>query len=298
MIELHSRASNVRGTRMGKQGHHPLDGQTGLQRLFELQRRYNGLYASYLRRQVNRTLDPNDKENAAWLDEEWKVIHYFGVGADALRVIVAALTDNLRDVPGSILDFPCGSGRVTRHLRAFFPDSRLVACDLYDYHVRFCVDELGAEGVISKENFDEIEFEPGFDLIFCGSLLTHLPEDLFRSALRLISRSLTDRGIAIVTLHGRHSEFIQKHRWKYIDDSLYAAVESTLGETGFGYADYDNDFRSKFNRQARYGLTLCRPHWTLGAAEEDYGIRVLGYTERGWDDHHDVLVIGRPSINE
>jgi SAM-dependent methyltransferase len=275
-----------------------LDGQSALNRLFELQCRYSELYASYLAGQVSRTLDPNDKENTAWLDAEWKFIHYFTVGADALRVIVAALVGNLRDVPDSILDFPCGSGRVTRHLRAFFPASRLVACDLYDYHVRFCVDHLGAEGVVSKENFDEIDFAQQFDLIFCASLLTHLPEDLFYSALRLISRSLNDGGIAIVTLHGRHSEFIQKHRWKYLDDSLYGVIESTLGDTGFGYVDYDRDFRAKFDRQARYGLTLCRPHWTLQAVEEDYGIRVLGYTERGWDDHHDVLVIGKPGIND
>jgi hypothetical protein len=48
-------------------------------------RRYSELYAAYLTGQVNRTLDPNDKENAAWLDEEWKLVHYFTVGADALR---------------------------------------------------------------------------------------------------------------------------------------------------------------------------------------------------------------------
>ena len=280
----------------GPAGNHPLDGQSALQRLFELQRRYSQLHISYLVKQVNRTLDPADKENTFQHESEYH--HYFSAGADALRLIVAALTAHLRDVPSSILDFPCGSGRVTRHLRAFFPDSRIVACDLYDYHVKFCIDELGAEGVISKENFDEIVFEPGFDLIFCGSLLTHLPEDLFRSALGLISRSLTDRGIAIVTLHGRRSEFIQKHKWKYIDDSLYKVIESTLGETGFGYVDYNDDFRSKFNRQARYGVNVIRPHWAMKLVEADDKTRVLGYIERGWDNHQDVLVIGRPSINE
>jgi len=67
-----------------------LDGQTGLKRLFELQRRYNGLYASYLSGQVNRTLDPADKENT--FRQEWEYDHYFSAGADALRLIVAALT--------------------------------------------------------------------------------------------------------------------------------------------------------------------------------------------------------------
>jgi hypothetical protein len=129
-------------------------------------------------------------------------------------------------------------------------------------------------------------------------LLTHLPEELFRSALRLISRSLADRGIAIVTLHGRHSEFIQKRRWKYIDDNLFAVIASTLAETGFGYVDYDHDFRSNFDRQARYGVNVIRPHWAMKLVEADHQTRVLGYVERGWDNHQDVLVIGRPSINE
>ena len=111
--------------------------------------------------------------HARWTDEE-----------DILMQFVAALTDNLRDVPGSILDFPCGSGRVTRHLRAFFPDSRLVACDLsaspyidlagarmlHDLHdelasrhVTFCIvgahaqlrDLLRAEGLAEKTDSGE-----------------------------------------------------------------------------------------------------------------------------------------------
>lgn len=271
-------------------------GTDKLRRFFELQRVYDSLYKSYVARGVSRTLDPNDKENR--FEEEWHVGHYFGVGADALRIIVTALIDGLREPPRTILDFPCGSGRVTRHLRAFFTEADIFACDLYQGHIDFCTKEFGAKGIVSKENFDEIDFEPQFDLIFCGSLLTHLPEDLFRSALRLISRSLSDRGIAVVTLHGRHAEFFQRCKSKYLSDELFAVAESTIAESGFGYVDYGHPLRSTFNRQARYGISLARPHWSLKLIETDYRIRVLGYAERAWDDHHDVLVIGRPAINE
>ena len=68
----------------GPAGNHPLDGQSALPRLFELQRRYNGLYATYLTGQVNRTLDPADKENT--FQHEWQYRHYFSAGADALRL--------------------------------------------------------------------------------------------------------------------------------------------------------------------------------------------------------------------
>lgn len=274
-----------------------MDGIGNLGRLFEMQASYLSCYESYLARGVNQICDPNDKENS--FDLPWLKNHYFLIGNDALRIIVSALIQNFREVPQSVLDFPCGSGRVTRHLRAFFPQAQICACDLYGYHVDFCVNELGAEGIISKENFDMIDFGRKFDLIFCGSLLTHLPEDLLRAALRLISRSLSEQGIAIITLHGRHSEYIQKHRFKYLDDDLFAIAESTVQATGFGYVDYPDQFRSTvFDRQARYGVSLCRPHWSLEVIENDYDVRVLGYTERGWDTHQDVLVIGKPAVND
>lgn len=169
-------------------------GTDKLHRFFELQQVYASLYDSYVTRGVSRTLDPDDKENR--FEEKWHVDHYFSVGADGLRILVAALIQSLREPPQTILDFPSGSGRVTRHLRAFFPDARIFACDLYESHLDFCVREFGAESIVSKENFDEIDFGLRFDVIFCGSLLTHLPEDLFRSVFRLISRSLTNRGVA------------------------------------------------------------------------------------------------------
>jgi len=272
-----------------------MGGSHKLKRLFEIQNRYSYCYQSYVARGVNLSFDPNDKENQ--LDEDWKIDEYLNVGADALRVIIGALIRGLYDVPKTILDFPCGSGRVSRHLKSFFFESRIFACDLYDYHVDFCVNELGTEGILSKENFDELDFGQQFDLIFCGSLLTHLPEDLFRSALRLVSRSLSDRGVAIITLCGRYSTYLQK-RWKHVDDRLFAIAEAAFLETGFGYVDYSDQVRSKFDRQARYGFSMSQPNWVIKLAEQDYDTRILDYIERDWNNHQDVLVIGKPGVND
>jgi SAM-dependent methyltransferase len=273
-----------------------MHGSVNLDRLFAIQSIYSDYYKFYLERGINLTLDPNDFQNR-FADKEEEA-HDYEIGADAIRLIVGEMVRGLRKVPRTILDFPCGAGRVTRHLRAFFPQSRVFACDLYEQHVNFCVTELGAEGIMSKENFDELDFGVQFDLIFCGSLLTHLPENLFRPALRLLSRSLTEEGIAIVTLLGRHAEYVQTHKWKYLDDELFAVAASTVTDTGFGFVDYDHAILSKFDRQARYGIALTRPHWILKIAEEDRQTRVLGFAERGWDNHQDVLVIGKPPIND
>jgi SAM-dependent methyltransferase len=270
-----------------------------LHRFFVLQEQYLKCYEAYLARGISVRLDPHDKENPNDADEASLRYRYFGIGADALRIIVSELLRGLRDVPRTVLDFPCGSGRVTRHLIPFFSQSRVFACDLYDYHVDFCVNELGAEGIMSKENLEEVDFEQHFDLIFCGSLLTHLPESLFQSALRLMTRSLTPNGLAIVTLNGRYSKYLQKHFWKYIDDDLFDLADASAMQTGFGYVDYPSDQRTKFDQQSRYGVTLSRPHWTFGLAEQETGARVLGYAERDWDNHQDVLVIGkRPTATD
>jgi SAM-dependent methyltransferase len=274
-----------------------MEGQAKLARYFELSATYARMFADYEERGVSRILDARDKEFTGG-DESWRLAHYFGVGADALWLIVRALHATLRDPPRTILDFPSGSGRVTRHLRAFFPAARVVACDLYDYHVAFCRDVLGAVGVMSCENFDELDFGERFDVIFCGSLLTHLPEHLARSALRLLARSLSERGIAIATLHGRHSDVIQARKWKYLSDELYAVAAATVPQTGFGYVAYDHDFKKRFDQQSDYGVALVWPRWMAAALEQDTATRLLGYEERAWDDHQDVVVFGRPGIHD
>ncbi len=271
-----------------------MDGRITLNETFTLQGIYQELYGNYKQHGVITILDPNDKE----FGPNETTDHYFSVGADALRLIVNALVGNLRAPPTTILDLPSGSGRVTRHLRSFFPDARIVACDLYDYHVKFCVEQLGTEGALSVENFDLLNFDRKFDLIFCGSLLTHLPADLFEAAIRMIARSLSDTGLAIVTLHGRHSEHRQSiPQWKYVEAPLYHVARATIPEIGFGYVDYNHDMRATFSNQSRYGISFSRPSWTLKVLERDFDNRILGYVERGWDEHQDVLVFGRPAIN-
>jgi hypothetical protein len=56
--------------------------------------------------------------------------HYMAVGVSAVEGLTEAMLLARRTRFGRILDLPCGGGRVTRHLRAFFPDSEIVVSDL------------------------------------------------------------------------------------------------------------------------------------------------------------------------
>ena len=270
-------------------------GNEKMQSLFRLQAVYEDLFENYRNVGVEGILDKNDKENTE--SSQWHLDHYFDVGIDALRIVVEALIKNKLEPPRKILDFPSGSGRVTRHLKAFFPEASIVACDLYQEHVAFCERTLGVKGVISKARLSDVEFDEKFDLIFCGSLLTHLPESKFVEALDLMERSLSDRGIAIATLQGRHSLFVQGEKWKYIEDKLFGVAKKEFEKYGFGYVDYAYSFKSKFDQQENYGVTLCAPNWILKDLEARPSVRILGYFEREWDDHQDVVVFGRPKVN-
>lgn len=260
--------------------------------LGELFHEYSAILRAYQGSTVDRTRRVDDPENS--VDDEWHDQHYLSVGEEAVLLTVRFLLANLRTPPNTILDFPSGSGRVTRHLRAMFPDARIGACDLYPEHIDFCTEQFAAEPILSKENLDDLEIEPEWDLVFCGSLLTHLPESLFWPTIRFMVRALSPTGIAIVTLEGRRAEDIQDHLWKLIDDRRFERIRRKYRKRGFGFGNYGTDMRRLFPSQSSYGVALVKPSWVMAGLEQMPEIRILGYLERAWDDHQDMVVFGRP----
>lgn len=129
---------------------------------------------------------------------------YFAVGYSALRCIRLALLAAEQESPRRILDFGCGHGRVLRVLKAAFPDAHLTACDLNRGGVDFCATKFGATPVYSAENPREIPFSDEYDLIWCGSVFTHLSENRWHGFLdALLSRPAKGGGIAVLTTSGR-----------------------------------------------------------------------------------------------
>jgi SAM-dependent methyltransferase len=269
--------------------------QPHLDTMFSAINEYGDAYRRYKARDIDRQLDPTDRE---YRDKgSWRFEQYFRVGEDALRLIVAALISNGRPFPERILDFPSGSGRVTRHLRAFFPEAEIWASDIQPDCLAFCSARFGAKAKMSQTDFTDLDFGAEFDLIFCGSLLTHLTEDDAKAALALISRTLSPTGIALVTFHGRYASHVQRHLWKYVDDDAFHVAESKAATAGFGFAEYRRGERERLGITAPYGVSLIKPRWAVAQLEANLAIRLLGYSERAWDDHQDVVIFGRPGID-
>ena len=102
-----------------------------------------------------------------------------------------------------ILDLPSGHGRVLRYLKAEYPDARLTACDIHPDAVDFCAQVLGATPIYGQAHPNEMEFQDKFDLIWCGSLLTHLDVPMWHEFLGLFESLLEVGGLLIFTTHGR-----------------------------------------------------------------------------------------------
>lgn len=254
--------------------------------IYQVHRAYGGREIDLKLSPREGMLDRNDPSGFA---------NYMRAGRNAVENTFCAMAVCSKPTLVSILDMPSGFGRVTRHLAAAFPAAKLYACDLYQDRIEFCAQQFGSIPIKSKEHFDEIDFSTRFDLIWCGSLLTHLPEDEFAAALGLFSRSLNPDGIALFTTHGRHSPFVQHNRWKYLPDERFATAEGNFHKVGFGYADYNAP--DAYTEQKAYGISLSSPAFIANLLAKDESIRIRSFLERGWDGHQDVVVFQKLPIN-
>lgn len=231
---------------------------------------------------ISQVIDPADEM------VDGNVTHYFKVGQSALQNINQALAvANIE--PKRILDLPCGHGRVLRHLTAQFPEASITACDLDSQAVDFCAKTFGVRGVYSSKNVSSLDMGEKYDLIWCGSLLTHLDQAPFIQWLEFFSRHLAEDGIALFTTHGR---FVQKKmssgqmHYGLDTHSIITCLKSCL-QSGFGYANYpdSND----------YGVSLSLPSWVLRQLQSLPELSLISFREQGWDGHQDVVVIQKRS---
>jgi SAM-dependent methyltransferase len=209
--------------------------------------------------------------------------HYFKVGLSAIGCIDAALANSRLPDPRAILDFPCGSGRVLRFLVQRFPPAEITACELDSGPVQFCVRTFGARPAFSSLNLDEVSLDRKFDLIWCGSLVTHLDESGIVSLLKLFKRHLVAGGLMIFTTHG---DFVQ-HRIPSRDFD-YGLDQEQIDRIGVDYSTTGYGFENYIGEQG-YGVSLTSPAWIRARVAELGGLRESYFKTRGWDDHQDVF---------
>jgi SAM-dependent methyltransferase len=231
---------------------------------------------------VTLTLDPADE-----MFIPRRADHYLKVGLSAMRCIDASLENSnvIEDSAPSILDFPCGHGRVLRFLRARYPSADITVSEIDVNAINFCEETFKCHGVVSSPDFDSLTLPGPFDLIWCGSLLTHLSEEDTKALLRLIFRHLSPKGTCIITTHGQLSvDSISRGNSIYgLRKKAEEEILSQFEKTGYGYAGYKVG--------SGWGISVVSRDRMQQLVAETGAWRETSFIEHGWLEHQDVYAL-------
>ena len=252
-----------------------------LSNLLSLRRRYS----TYLATEISKDVSEHDDMLAGG-----ELEHYLSVGQSAIDVVARAMVAAQKDRFSSVLDLPCGGGRVTRHLKAFLPEAKLFVGDLNKQKETFVVAQFGAATIDPQADFS-VPSSEHFDLIFVGSLVTHVGPNQYTRAIRWFVDALAPDGLLIFTTHGR--------RTFHLFNAVFQSEEWREGcrgynETGFGYHPYEAAMPS--DGPTSYGTSLSSPAWVARLVEADPGVRIISLAEGAWANNQDVVVLQKRPI--
>jgi SAM-dependent methyltransferase len=201
---------------------------------------------------------------------------YFGAGQSALRAIRLAMLAADVDRVANVLDFACGFGRVLRFLSAAFPNAALTGCDIRKDKVEWISKTFGPRGVVgvvSAFEPEEIRFDRPFDMIWVGSLLTHVESDRWTRFLRLFESILAPGGIVVFTVYGSFiAELVpsEKNLLNLTPDQAREVIRD-YDATGFGFHVTPPD-----------GDAIAKRLWVCKQLEETPSLELVSYAERAW----------------
>jgi SAM-dependent methyltransferase len=179
----------------------------------------------------------------------------------------------LRD--SRVLDFGCGWGRLTRMLARDVAPQNLFGCDPVQPILDVCR-HAGVPATLARSEFvpADLPFDQRFDLAYAFSVFTHLSEVAHEASLSALHRSLTPRGLLVVTI--RAPEYLHL-------SELMRPVLASLG------ADVQDELK-----RPRY---LFEPHATqpLGAETPQGGVTygetvlTMAYVRERWTERFELL---------
>ncbi|MEO6655526.1 MAG: hypothetical protein ABIO36_05545, partial [Pyrinomonadaceae bacterium] len=146
-------------------------------------------------------------------------------------------------------------------------------------------------------DLDNVTFDRQFDLIWCGSLLTHLCQDDILKLFNLFSRSISEKGMAVFTAHG---DFVAKrlaaeYEFYGLREPEAERLAKIYAANGFAYGSYELEetYGEVDLMDSNYGVSLTSPVWINKKLSKVDGIRQVFFRPQGWDDHQDVYAVVR-----
>ena len=159
----------------------------------------------------------------------------------------------------TVLDYGCGWGRLLRLLYKYVPETQLFGVDAWP-EILEIAHETGVRGNLAQiaDYPETLPFNVKFDLIFAFSVFTHLSPRAQERALKLLSTSVTDNGLMVVTIRPGSYWITAGHK-----DAERLTIEHN--SVGFAFSPHN---RNPIDGDIPYGDTSI----------------TVGYIEREWRD--------------
>ncbi|MDP3173287.1 MAG: class I SAM-dependent methyltransferase [Phenylobacterium sp.] len=178
----------------------------------------------------------------------------------------------------SVLDFASGYGRLTRILIQKLPRDRIWVSDIYAEAVDWQAQTFGVNAFASSPDPALLDHAGGHDLVFVGSMFSHLPAGLFHDWLAKLYGFLGPRGVLAFSVH---------------DEALLPAGES-MDATGLRY------FRASESGSLDadiYGMSYVTEAFVADAiARVAPGVASRRFP-KGLYENQDLYVVGTPGVD-
>jgi len=224
--------------------------------------------------------------------------HYESVGRGMADFVMRAAELSAAVAP-TILELPCGYGRVTRHLPGLFAPKNIHVADIMKPAVDFCVQQFGVNGYYVTEPVYEFENLPdeAFDVAAIGSLITHLSQRNARTVMKHFFGKLKPTGVGVVTTHGERSrDRLGGSDIYHVGEDARRHLLEMYDANQFGFVNYkaDHSFEAKTVAYIgdSYGISMIPTAWIHDVCREN-GVTIIEQRPGGWDNHQDVFFIAK-----
>jgi len=156
-----------------------------------------------------------------------------------------------------VLDFGSGHGRLTRSLVQRLEPHRLWACDIYPEAVAWQAETFGVNGLVSVLDPARFALDLTFDIVFVGSVFSHLPDGLFQRWLERLYRLVAPNGLLAFSVHG----------------DRYAPADQSIDPKGIGFARFSES--ETLDRDV-YGMSYVTDAYVARAIAEACGPLAVG----------------------
>lgn len=252
--------------------------------------------------ELDKRISPNDHMLTA--NEE----AYFRTSLSATNAILAmtSLSGLDRNKVRRALDFGCGYGRVLRGFAPAFPQASVTACDLMANAVSYCVETFGAVPLQGHENLGDIAPTAPFDVIWAGSVLTHLRPLHWHETLEFFASRLADDGVMVFSTHGRTAFWVFQQtlakRVNQMSPEAFEQAKVDYKRNGYAFVVYSAKHGRSLDRigitvtEGKYGLSFTSPAWIAKYMEGFPALFITGLCEGGWGNNHDIVAIKKPKL--